>query len=146
VRALIVIVAVLAVCASCAGSSEVSGDRRVVGGVSMTFTVRPARVEVGKTVIFTLRMNNIAGRPAELTFPTGKQYDFWVTRGSREVWRWSDDRLFTQAVEKRTIGPQDTLSLSESWVAKDAGHFVVHGQLHADGYGGDLEGELDVGR
>ena len=125
-RLLVGIAAVLAVSASCAGSSEVSGDRRVVGDVTVTFTVRPARVEVGKTVLLTLRVTNVAGRPAELTFPSAKLYDFWVTRGSDEVWRWSDGRFFTQAIEKRTIGPQDTLTLSEPWVARDDGRFVVH--------------------
>jgi hypothetical protein len=130
---------------SCAGSDEVSGDRRVVGGVSVTFSVRPARVEVGKTVTFTLRVVNIAGREAELTFPSSKQYDFWVTRGSREVWRWSDGRLFTQAIEKRTIAPQSQIVLSEPWAAGPAGEYRVHGELLADGYRRDLEGELTVG-
>ncbi len=136
---------VIAVFASCAGTDEVTGDRRVVGGVNVTFTVRPARVDVGRTVRFALRITNIAGRAAELTFPTSKQYDFWVTRGRDEVWRWSDDRLFTQAIEKRTIEPQGALTLSEPWIAAPAGTYTVHGELHADGYRRDLTGELRVG-
>jgi hypothetical protein len=145
VRRLVALVCVLATFASCAGSDEVSGDRRVVGGVSVTFSVRPARVEVGRTVNFTLRIVNIAGRATELTFPSSKQYDFWVTRGSREIWRWSDGRLFTQAVEKRTIDPQSQVVLGEPWAAGPAGVYRVHGELLADGYGRDLVGELTVG-
>jgi hypothetical protein len=139
------LVFVLAAFASCAGSDEVSGDRRVVGGVTVTFTVRPARVDVGKTVRFALRVVNIAGKTAELTFPSSKQYDFWVTRGNDEIWRWSDDRLFTQAVEKETIDPQSLLTLSEPWVAGPAGEYVVHGELHAEGYARGLTGKLRVG-
>jgi hypothetical protein len=144
-RRVLALVFVMAALASCAGSDEVSGDRRAVGGVTITFTVRPARVEVGRTVRFALRVLNIAGRKAELTFPTSKQYDFWVTRGRDEIWRWSDDRLFTQAVEKRTIDPQGVLALSEPWVAERAGEYTVHGELQADGYRRGLTGELRVG-
>ena len=70
------VVAIALVCAACAGSGEVSGDRRTVGNVAITFTVRPARVEVGKAVRLALRMTNIAGRPTDLTFPSSKLYDF----------------------------------------------------------------------
>jgi hypothetical protein len=144
-RRLALLAIVCALTASCAGTREVTGDRRVVGSVAMTFTVRPARVEVGRTVRFSLKMTNVAGRPAELTFPTSQQYDFWVMRGAKEVWRWSDDRVFTQAIEKRSIEPQSTLALSEPWSAGSAGTYVVHGELHADGYRHDLTGELKVG-
>lgn len=144
-RALAAVAAVLALATSCAGSDEVSGDRRVVGGVTLTFTVRPARIEVGKTVRFALRVTNIAGREAELSFPTSKEYDFWVTRGRDEIWRWSDDRLFTQAIEHTKIDPQGSLTLSEPWVASPAGTYTVHGELQADGFRRELTGELRVG-
>jgi hypothetical protein len=146
VRRIVALGCVLVTLASCAGSDEVSGDRRVVGGVTVTFTVRPARVEAGETVTFALRIANIAGRAAELTFPSSKQYDFWVMRGREEVWRWSEGRLFTQAIEKRTIDPQGSLTLTEPWKAEPTGAFTVHGELHADGYRRDLTGELRVGR
>ena len=144
-RRLAALVCVLTALASCAGSDEVSGDRRVVGNVSVTFSVRPARVDVGRTVNFTLRVVNVAGREEHLTFPTSKQYDFWVTRGDDEIWRWSDERLFTQAVETRTIGPQSSITLAEPWAAGPAGEYRVHGELQADGYRRALTGELHVG-
>ena len=143
VFASVALVAIL--CASCAGSGEVSGDRRTVGNVAVTFTVRPARVEVGRSVRLTLRMANVAGLPAELTFPTSQLYDFWVTRGKTEVWRWSKERVFTPAVEKRTIEPLATLTLAEPWVARSSGSYVVHGELYANGFRDGLTGELKVG-
>ena len=130
---------------SCAGGSDVSGDRRVVGGVSVAFIVRPARAQPGKSVRLTLRLTNVSGNATELTFPTSQQYDFWVMRGSREVWRWSDERVFTQAVEHRMIGAQETITLAEPWVAGEPGDYVVHGEVKAEGYGEDLTGELAVG-
>ncbi len=37
--------------------------------------------------------------------------------GDEEVWRWSSDRAFTQAVTTAEIEPQGTLVLSETWIA-----------------------------
>lgn len=130
---------------SCAGGGEVSGDRRVVGGVAMAFIIRPAHVQPGKSVRLTLRLTNLSGTETRLTFPTSQQYDFWVMRGGSEVWRWSDERVFSQAVERRTIGAQQTINLSEPWVADDPGAYVVHGELKAEGFGDDLTGDLQVG-
>jgi hypothetical protein len=136
---------VVATLAACAGTDEVSGDRRVVGGVSLTFSIRPARVEVGRTVRFALRVTNIQGRKTELRFPTSKQYDFWVTRGRDEIWRWSDGKLFTPAIEKRTVDPQGAITLSEPWTATPAGRYIVHGELQAEGFRRALTGTLRVG-
>lgn len=144
-KRVIAVACIFAVLGACAGSDEVSGDRRVVGGVTVTFTVRPARVDVGRTVRFALRVTNIQGRRTELTFPTSKQYDFWVTRGRDEVWRWSDGRVFTPSVEKRTIDPQGAISLEEPWPASPAGSYTVHGELQADGFRRELTGKLRVG-
>lgn len=130
---------------SCAGANDVAGDRRVVGGVAVAFTARPARVAVGRPVRLVLRLTNLSGTRTELTFPTSQQYDFWVMQGTDEVWRWSDDQAFTQALEKRTIDPQQAITLSEVWVPERSGGYVVHGEVKAQGYGRDLTGRVRVG-
>lgn len=144
-RFVIVVGAALVCLAACAGSAEVSGDRRVVGGVIVTFTVTPGRAEVGRAVRVALRLTNNTGRAEKLTFASGQQYDFWVTDGDKEIWRWSEDRVFTQAIEERTLGPQESLTLAESWTTTKAGELVAHGQLKANGYGRALSGDLIVG-
>ena len=141
---LVVVVGAALVLAAC-GSADVSGDRRVVGGVIVTFTVTPGRAEVGGAVRLALRLTNNSGRAEKLTFASGQQYDFWVTDGDKEIWRWSEDRVFTQAIEERTLGPQESLTLAESWTTTTAGELVAHGQLKANGYGRALTGDLIVG-
>lgn len=111
----------------------------------MTFTVTPGRAEVGRPVRFALRLTNNTGRAERLTFATGQQYDFWVTDGDEELWRWSEERAFTQAIQEHTLGPQDSLILDETWTTTSAGTFVAHGELKADAYGRPLTGELIVG-
>ncbi|MEX2395089.1 MAG: BsuPI-related putative proteinase inhibitor [Actinomycetota bacterium] len=129
----------------CAGSSEVSGDRRNVGSITMAFTARPARVEVGRPVRFTLRLTNNAGRSETLKFASGKKYDFWVTDGDDEIWRWSDDVMFTQALISQDIGPQSSVSFSETWNAERTGNFTVYGAVEAEGFERSLDGEVIVG-
>ena len=143
-KPLAIVSLVLFAFAACAGGSEVAGDRRVVGGVSVTFTVRPARAEVGRPVRFVLRLTNNAGRAEQLTFTSGQQYDFWVTDGDEEIWRWSAERAFTQAIEEKSLGPQESLTFEETWTTTGAGSFVAHGEVKAEDYR-PLTGELVVG-
>jgi hypothetical protein len=144
-RAAWVGVLMLLLLGACAGSSEVAGDRRVVGDVTMAFTVTPARVEVGRSVRFALRLTNNGGRSRDLDFASGQLYDFWVTDGDREVWRWSDEMTFTQALEKRTIPTQDSVVFEESWTSEGRpGTYVAHGLLKAEGYERELTGEVIV--
>jgi hypothetical protein len=129
---------------ACVGGANVSGDLRNVGSVTVTFKVAPARAKVGQAVRFSLRLSNNAGRDEELTYPTGQRYDFWTTSGSREAWRWSDGRVFTQATTKESIGAQSGLIFSESWTPERAGTYVAHGRVTADGYERELTGKLEV--
>jgi hypothetical protein len=138
-------ISVLLLATACAGGGEVSGDRRVIGDVTMAFTVTPARVEVGKAVRLSLRLTNHGGRIKQLDFASGQLYDFWVTKSGDEVWRWSDDRTFTQATERREIASQDTLTLAESWTTEGVGTYVAHALLRSEGFDRELTGKVDVG-
>jgi hypothetical protein len=141
----VLVAGLLVLALTCTSGSDVAGDRRVVGGVAVAFTARPARVEVGRPVRLALRLTNVGGTGKQLTFPTSQEYDFWVVRGDDEIWRWSEDRVFTQAVQRRELPAQQTITLSELWVADTAGTYVVHGEVMADGYGRDLTGRVRVG-
>jgi hypothetical protein len=130
---------------SCAGeASNISGDLRNVGPVTVTFKVEPARVRVGQSVRFTFRLVNNAGKDEQLTFPTGQHYDFWATRGTTESWRWSEGRVFIQTITRETITPQSSLTLSEFWKPERAGEYIAHGRLTASGYERELTGKLVV--
>lgn len=43
----------------------------------------------------------------------------------REVWRWSDGRLFTQAAENRVLPSSDALRFEESWANARPGTYTV---------------------
>lgn len=70
----------------------------------------------GDTVVLTLQVTNPQEAPVEVTFPTGQAYDFAVREaGGRELWRWSADRGFTQAVQTRPLAPGATWTFTARW-------------------------------
>lgn len=131
--------------AGCAGRETITGERRTVGAVTVTFTVDPSAVEVGQSVQLRIRLVNSGGTAEELVFPTGQEYDFWVTDGDSEVWRWSDGRVFTQAFTELDVPSQTAETFVESWQAEEPGTYVVHGIVLAESYEHEMTGEVVVG-
>lgn len=74
-------------------------------------------VEVGaNTVRMVLHVTNPSNQPVVLEFSSGQRYDFAVRMvGGAEVWRWSADQMFTQALGTQTIGPGATVDFTETW-------------------------------
>jgi hypothetical protein len=75
---------------------------------------------------------------------SGKLYDFWVKKGSREVWRWSSDRAFVQTVTTTDVVTQSTKTFTESWIPKETGTFTAYGELTAEGFAGPMKGKVIV--
>jgi hypothetical protein len=70
-------------------------------------------------VRFSFAVTNGSAKRLELTFPSGRTHDVIVLDSiGREVWRWSEGRLFTQAVQNRVVRARDVLAFEEEW--KDA--------------------------
>lgn len=67
------------------------------------------------SVRFTLQVTNSSSEPVTLRFSSGQSYDFSVRDGATEVWRWSGDMMFTQALRAETLAPGQTRSWSETW-------------------------------
>lgn len=75
-----------------------------------------ANVAVNKGVAFTLHVTNVADHAVELDFPSGQTHDFVVIDSlGREVWRWSDGRLFTQAFQNKFLDSKETATYAERW-------------------------------
>jgi hypothetical protein len=87
----------------------------------------------GDSVRFVLQVSNAGTAPVALTFPSGQTFDFAVSREGRELWRWSAERGFTQAVRETTIAPGETQRYEASWLppAGTRGTLVARGWLSA---------------
>jgi hypothetical protein len=107
--------------------------------VVASLDVRPR--EAG--VLLRLSVSNGTDAVIPVTFMTGQRYDFAVeTESGEEVWRWSADMVFTQAVEEARLGPAEVWEYAEVWPAVGrAGRFVAVGRLTS----ADRPVELRVG-
>lgn len=83
-------------------------------------------------VEFTFTVTNTGPNPVELSFRSGKRADVAVTdAGGEEVWRWSQGRMFTQAISTVELTPGETLDRSFTWSDPPAGDYEAEGTLAA---------------
>lgn len=125
------LVAALAV-SGCAGSGEQATreDRMAVGRDlvgSLEVKVTPASVRL------VLHVTNAGEAPLALNFSTSQRYDFIVEAASgEEVWRWSDDMAFMQALSQDTLPPGESWTMDAVWDPEDrSGQYVATGVLTA---------------
>lgn len=109
--------------ASTTTSAGVKKRSRHNGELAPTLLVHPANGRVE----FALEVANRGEKRMELNFTSGQAYDFVVLDSvGRQLWQWSDGRMFTQAYQNKVIDGGDTLHLREQWQAKLApGRYTV---------------------
>lgn len=91
----------------------------------------------GASLRLALQVVNRGKKSVELTFPSGQTHDFVVLDSlGREVWRWSQGRLFTQALQNKLLSRGESLSMSETWQAPalKAGRYTAIAVLKSENY------------
>jgi hypothetical protein len=89
-------------------------------------------VEVrGDTVRVGLHVTNPTDRPVALEFTSGQRYDFAIrSAAGADLWRWSADKSFMQALGTETLAPGASLRYTESWTSGgQRGAFVAIAEL-----------------
>jgi len=99
-----------------------------------------------ENVVFALNVTNASKKNVELSFPSGQQYDFVVLDSlGREVWRWGDGRMFTQALQNKMISHGETISFDEHWERPaKTGRYTVVATLHSSNFPMQERAELLV--
>jgi hypothetical protein len=98
--------------------------------------LRPVTVPRGGTATFELTVRNTGNQLVTLPFTSAKQFDFEVFRFGKLVARWSNGRVFAQALSSATIGPGQSLTFTGRWDLRNLagqpvtpGDYRVHGRL-----------------
>ncbi len=112
--------------------------------------VLPIRVEtaldvsVKKGARFTFRATNTSDRHVELHFASGQTHDFVVLDATgREVWRWGEGRMFTQAMQTKLLGSHDSVSYEDDWDgAGKHGKFTVIATIRSSDYPAEQRAEF----
>jgi Intracellular proteinase inhibitor len=95
------------------------------------------QVEVAKKEVrFALNVTNVGAKHVELSFPTGKSYDFVVVDSiGREVWHWSNGHMFTQGLRNKQLGTGDTMQVDEAWTSPpQSGHYTAIATLNSSNF------------
>jgi hypothetical protein len=83
-----------------------------------TFDVTRTKDDADK-LTFSLHVTNNTHKMLELRFPDGQTHDFVVKDfAGKEVWRWSQGRMFTSAMRSETLKGKGETVFEESWDTK----------------------------
>jgi len=83
------------------------------------------------TVEFTFTVTNGGTEPVDLEFQNGKIADIIVTENNNEIWRWSDSRMFTRALQHKTLAPGESAVHEARWEDPSSGEHVAEAHLKA---------------
>jgi len=112
-RVLVVLSVMLA--AACGRGARGSSETGAAGGALAT----SLEVLIGERAVrLVLHVTNPTREPVRLEFTSGQRYDFVVrTAAGADVWRWSADRMFMQALAAETLAPGASLRYEAEWDA-----------------------------
>ena len=85
---------------------------------------------------FSLHVTNNTPKMLELRFPDGQTHDFVVKDfAGKEVWRWSEGRMFTSAMRSETLKGKGQTVFQESWNPKGQhGSFTAVAVLRSNNF------------
>ena len=73
-------------------------------------------VVVDDGVRLAFNVMNASAKKIELEFPSGQTHEFVVLDESgREVWRWSEGHMFTQALQTKMLDAGETIGYDDRW-------------------------------
>ena len=130
----LVLTAVLAF--ACGPRSHSSGPTSRKPTSSSVEVASSLDVRLEKGVTFAFHVTNSAPKRLELTFPSGQTHDLVVLdEMGREIWRWSDGRMFTQTLQNQVLERDETVSYRAEWEPQTLhGRFVAVASLRSENH------------
>ena len=96
--------------------------------------IHGSKLSPGEPVRVTLEVTNRSPETVRLTFLTGQRFDLSLRNVSgREVWRWSDGRLFMQALGEEVLKPSPGVLRFDATIPapRGEGRYTLHGKITA---------------
>jgi hypothetical protein len=92
-------------------------------------------VTVDGEVTFDFAVINEGKKKLEVKFADGRTHDLVVLDSlGNEVWRWSEGRAFTQAMQNKVLRASDALRYEEEWDEPAPGRYVAVATLASRNY------------
>ena len=88
-----------------------------------------------KGVKMDFRVVNEGSKRLEVNFPSGKTHEVVVVDSlGREVWRWSNGRMFTQTLQNKVMHASDSLDFDATWHDAPAGKYTAIATLASENF------------
>lgn len=102
-------------------------------------------VSVEDGVRFAFAVENQGAKKLEVKFRDGRTHDLVVLDSlGREVWRWSEGKMFTQAMQAHVLRTSDALRYEGEWEAPGPGRYVAVATLASMNYPMERKVEFEV--
>ncbi|MDQ7843509.1 MAG: BsuPI-related putative proteinase inhibitor [Armatimonadota bacterium] len=93
---------------------------RTEGALVFGASVPKSAFAPGEAVEIRLTVRNAGSTAQVVTFMSAQRFEFVVRRArGDEVWRWSHDKAFAQAIETAQLRPGETMTFRETWDQRD---------------------------
>lgn len=92
---------------------------------SLALTVDSSAIE------FAFTVENTGRDVVDLTFRSAKKADVTVSEDGVEVWSWSEERMFTQAIQTETLASGETFTHVMIWDDPSPGEYTATASLEA---------------
>jgi len=108
----------------------------------VTASLTPTETDNGFT--FALTVRNDGDDPVSMQFSDAQRVEFTAERDGEVVWRWSDGRMFGQALGTVELAPGEETAFEGGWDDPPTGEFLVRGSVTATGTDATDETTLTV--
>jgi len=102
----------------------VVGDKKAekaINSLKISVSLQSEQITLEKPLDINLIVENTGSESHELTFNSGQKYDFIIMdKNGREIWRWSDGLMFTQAIITETVEPGESITYAAQWPLTDS--------------------------
>lgn len=95
-------------------------------------------------VRFEFAVTNAGTEPVELRFSDACKAEFVVEDEGREVWRYTDGRLFAQMIGSERIAPGETATYGAEWEDPLTGEYTAVAELRAQDSACEARTDLSV--
>ena len=83
------------------------------------------------TVEFAFTVTNAGSETVDLHFSDAAKAEFVVQDGSREVWRFTEGRVFAQMLSTDRLEPTESVTYDGEWDGASQGAYTVIAELQA---------------
>lgn len=123
---------------------------KVIDHLKISVAIPSNPIKLGDLLHFNISIENLDSKPHQLVFNSSQRFDIRIEDASgKQVWNWSDGRMFAQMIETITIEQHGSTSFTAMWPMRDArdrtvqpGNYKGFVKIMADGIK-DKEVELE---